>query len=138
MTPEEKEDWKRGRESNIPDCCIRFYTTLWNNPIFQEQYRTKQNAVGIISYIVCPACLKARRFNSLKLDRGGYHIPLVLGWRYRRKDTGQIWVMTGMDYRNYTIWWIGMTPENDLHTEYHFGWDPVQDEFELADKPLTF
>lgn len=134
----DEEDWMRGRASNIPDCCIRFYTTLWRDSKFREVYRLRLNAVGLISYIVCPKCLKTGRFNSLKLDEGGYYMPLVFGWRYRKKATGQIWTMTGMNYVNHTVWWIGLTPENDPRTEYHFRFEPVQESFELVDNPITW
>jgi hypothetical protein len=129
-------DWQRGRESNIPDCCIRFYISDWKHNWIRSTHREYMNSAGIISYVPCPSCIQKQRFNSLKLDCGGYHIPVIRGWRY--KNNGITWLVSGYNYTGIQIFWIDLVQENDSTITRRESWTDFQDHYTLADKPLTF
>ena len=65
MTREEY-DWKMGRHSNIPDCCIDFF--VGGGPWENENYR--KAAIAFLNeirgeYWPCITCLEKRSINKL-------------------------------------------------------------------------
>lgn len=53
---------KFGIHSNIPDCCIYFFLTTWNNwatdKLLDQEYRRAMWMIGgNAEYVICPNCL---------------------------------------------------------------------------------
>ena len=51
-----------GRHSNIPDCCIRFYLTEWQQHWFDETYRRRHLGRVSVGYVPCASCISNRTF----------------------------------------------------------------------------
>ena len=64
-----------GLHSNIPDCCIAFYTDEWEDEWIRENSPyAKAVALANVKYVPCPKCLVSRNFIKLKdcLKECGY------------------------------------------------------------------
>lgn len=69
--------WKFGRHSGIPDCCVEYWLTQWDN---DRNTQSKHHEAVIClgwGYVPCPACLSLKRKARVvqcDLECGGQHL----------------------------------------------------------------